>query len=127
MAKIIEENTGTELISLGDLSPIDWVANKFGRVVGYIELKTRHHTSDKYPTVFLNVRKWLALMLTEIGTGTPSLFVVRFTDKLMKINVSDIDARNMRMGGCKKRVKSENDIEPVIEVPIEDMKVLKDF
>ena len=127
MARIIEAKAGVQLTPLGDLSPVDWVANQHGRVVGFMELKTRSHKSTKYPTVFLNVRKWLALLLVEVGTDAPSIFLVRFKDRLMSVRIREVDASKMKMGGCKKIVKSDNDIEPVIEGPISSMKTVEVF
>ena len=94
-------------------------------MVGCGELKTRSHSSSQYRTVFLNVRKWLALLMAENGLGVPSVFVVRFTDCVKWIKIADIDGTKIRIGGCKQIVKSRNDIEPVIEVPVRSMLPLK--
>lgn len=124
IGKVIEKVWSCECRSFGKLSPVDWFFVRTGRLIGVGELKTRTHASDKYPTVFLNVRKWLALSLAANGLGVPAVFVVRFTDVVRWIGVADIDASVARMGGCTKIVKSRNDIEPVIEVPVTAMKVL---
>lgn len=122
VATIIEGAWACELRSFGALSPIDWFAVRDGRVVGVLELKSRQHTSDKFATVFLNVRKWLALMLAEAGIGVPSIFAVKFTDKIMWVPVHDIEASRLRIGGCTRKVKSNSDVEPVIEVPVSIMR-----
>ena len=109
----------------GALSPVDWYAERFGRLVGVLELKSRAHTHLTHPTVFLNVRKWLALGLASIGLGCPALFVVRFTDDLCWIRLSEIDASAHRIAGCLRVVKSHNDIEPVIEVPAQQLRSLR--
>lgn len=121
-ARLIEDQFHCSLRPFGCLSPIDWFAERDGRLVGVLELKARTHASDKYPTVFLNVRKWLALLLAANGLSVPALFVVRFTDCVRYILVSDIDASKVRIGGTKCVVKSRSDIEPVIEVPVGDMR-----
>lgn len=105
----------------GTCESIDWYAIRGATIAAYLELKSRDHTVARYDSVFLNVRKWLALQLIEIGTGCPGFFVVRWTDDLRFVRVAEIDARQMRMGGCNRRVKSATDVEPVIEVPIEMM------
>ena len=38
--------------------------------------------------------------------------------------VSIVNASNVRMGGCAHTVKSSTDVEPVIEVPVQEMGVL---
>lgn len=105
----------------GRLCPVDFYAIRDGRLVGVLELKTRTHDAGRYPTVFLNVRKWLALTMAANGLGCPAVFVVRFTDSLRHIPVAEVDAGQVRIGGTNRIVKSHTDIEPVIEVPIEAM------
>lgn len=124
VAKIIEAAWSCECRSFGRVSTLDWFFVRNGDMVGVGELKTRSHSSDKYETVYLNVRKWLALELATTGLGVPAVFVVRWSDCVKWINVLQIDGRIHRIGGCKRIVKSRNDIEPVIEVPISAMKSL---
>ena len=125
VARELEEHWRCTIRPFGMLSPVDWYAERDGRLVGILELKSRSHPHNKYDTVFLNVRKWLALRLASLGMGCPSLFVVRFTDSIRWIKVDEIDARNYRIGGCVKQVKSHSDIEPVIEVVVDMMKPLE--
>lgn len=125
VAEIVEKHWGCDLISLGALAPIDWCAIRGDRLVGVIELKTRTHNSSKFSTVFLNFRKWLALTLAEVGLGVPAIFIVQFTDTLKWIRVSVVSTNEVRVTGCNRIVKSRNDIEPVIEVVVADMKSFK--
>lgn len=122
VAKSLGEAWGCRIRPFGALSPIDWHAERNGRFVGILELKARPHAHDRYPTVFLNVRKWMTLTRAELGLGVPALFVVKFDDGIFWIPVAQIDARQCRMGGCVKLVKSGNDIEPIIDVPISSMR-----
>lgn len=116
---------GLTLNQFGRLCPIDFYAERDGRMCALLELKSRSHLSTKFATVFLNVRKWLALTMGSVGFGVPAFFVVRFTDKVLYINVAEVDASNHRIGGTKKLVKSRSDIEPVIEVDVSAMKEIK--
>jgi hypothetical protein len=106
------------------LCPVDWYATRHGRMAALVELKSRSHERGRYPTVFLNARKWLALTMGSMGFGVPAVFVVRWTDALGFVLVGDIDASRPRIGGCSRIVKSRSDIEPVIEVPIDAMKLV---
>jgi hypothetical protein len=121
VAALLEKFWSCQMHSFGKLALIDWYAERAGRVIGVVELKTRSHAHDHYPTVFLNVRKWLALMMASIGLGVPGIFVVRFTDKVMWISIANIESDGVSIRGCKKIVKSRNDIEPVFDVPIAQM------
>lgn len=125
VSAMVEAAWGCRVSRFGMLSPIDWFAERHGRVVGLLELKCRPHPSDQHATVFLNVRKWLALQLGAVGMGCPAIFVVRFADCVRWINLSAVDATNQRVAGCTRIVKSRSDIEPVIEVEISGMASIK--
>lgn len=113
-----------ELHRFGVLAPIDFYATRHGRMTGVVEIKCRSHASDAYSTVFLNVRKWLALGLAQTGIGVPAIFAVEFTDSLRFIPWSDVDASQVSIAGCARRVKSDADIEPIIGVPVKQMKII---
>jgi hypothetical protein len=109
----------------GLLSPIDFFGRRHERVTGLLEGKCRTHTIDTYPTVFLNVRKYLALMMGSIGMNVPGIFIVKFACGTLRwISVTDVDARKMRMGGWNNK-KKRNDYEPVIEVDVVSMHALE--
>lgn len=124
VAALVEERWHCRVRSFGALAPIDWFASRQDRLVGLLELKSRTHASDRFPTVFLNARKWLALTLGSLGLGCPAIFVVRFEDGVRWISLSQVDAGSNRVAGCSRLVKSVNDIEPVIEIPISQMSAL---
>jgi len=124
-AAAIEAAWRCELHKFGRLCPIDYYALRDGRMVGLLEVKSRTHPRGRYPTVFLNVRKWLVLRMGELGMAVPAIFVVKFTDGLYSIPIADVDARRLSMGGTQERVKSDIDIEPVIEIPIPELKEIR--
>lgn len=122
IVRLIEQRWSVQVHRFGKLCPIDFYATKHGRMVAVIETKSRSTPSTQYPTVFLNVRKWLALGLAQAGLGSPALFFVRWSDGVIRyIKFNDIDARKVSMGGCKKVVKSTTDYEPQIEIPVSSM------
>lgn len=118
VATLVEGVWHCKFHRFGALSPVDWFAERMGRLVGIAELKSRPHERNRYPTVFLNVRKWLSLTVGSVGLGCPAVFIVKFNDGVFWCRVSEIDASNQKIGGCSKIVKSHSDIEPVIEVPV---------
>ena len=125
VASMLEHAWHCEMRAFGPLSPIDYYALRDGRLVAVVEIKTRSHDAERYPTVFLNVRKWLALSLGQLGLGVPALYVVRFTDGIRWIRVDKIDAKMTNIGGCRSIVKAASDIEPVIHVPVDAMGCLR--
>lgn len=112
---------GCEIYPFGPLSPIEAYATRHGRLVGLLEVKHRSHSYGHYPTVFLNVRKWLALILGSSGLGVPAVFAVRYEDGIWTIEVNRVDARRVSIGGTRQVVKARSDIEPVIEIPIDEL------
>lgn len=126
VAGLIERVWHCEVRPFGNLCPVDFYALRDGRMVAVLELKSRTVASTRYDSVFLNVRKWLSLVIAGVGLGCPAIFVVNFTDGLKYIRVDEIDARSIRIGGCAKIVKSMTDIEPVILVPIQQMRSIND-
>lgn len=128
VAEQIERHWNCKLHKFGSLCPIDWYAERAGRLVGVAELKSRTHASDTFSTVYLSVRKWLALSLASIGLGCPALFVVSFTDGVRWISVADVDASAIRICGVNRnKAKAERDanaIEPIIDVPVASLKIL---
>ncbi len=123
VAEVLENAWRCKLVSFGQLAPLDWYAVRDGRMVGLIELKCRTHASGQYPTVYLNLRKWISLMLGSVGMGVPALFVVQFEDEIRHIAASVIDASEIRIGGWASP-QARADTEPVIEVPVAEMKLL---
>jgi hypothetical protein len=123
-ARVIEAAWKCKLHRFPHYHGVDWYAERAGSMVAVLELKTRSHSSTKHETVWLNVRKWLALGMARIGLGVPSLFVVQFTDELRYVDLVDVDGHQHRIAGCKRIVKSPLDIEPVIDVPVSSMKLL---
>jgi hypothetical protein len=112
---------GAEMKEFGQLCAIDYYALVKGKMAGVVEVKCRSHESSRFPTVFLNVRKWLALQMASVGLGVPAYFVVQFADGVRYINIAEVDAARHRVAGTKYLVKSHTDIEPVIEVPVSQM------
>jgi len=123
VAAAIERCWQCQLHAFAPYAALDWFATRDDMLRAVIECKARSHAHDRYPTVFLNVRKWLALQLAAIGLGVPAMFVVKFTDTVLWTPVG-VEMGAVEIGGCARIVKSHADIEPVIEVPIEQMRAL---
>lgn len=118
VASLLEQKWGCTLREFGPLCPVDRYAIQHNRLRALIEIKCRSHDSLKYPTVFLNVRKWITMTAAAAGLKVKPFFVVRFADRTGFVNLWNVDASKVRMGGCAEVVKSQTDIEPVIEIPL---------
>jgi hypothetical protein len=82
IAATLEKTWGCRIAAFGALSPIDWYAERHGRLVGLLEMKSRHHAHDLYEGAFLNVRNgwrsrsarwvWVAPRSSSFAMTTPS-------------------------------------------------------
>ena len=97
VARLIEARWDCKVHSFGHWSPIDWWIERNGEVAALAELKSRSHESTKFDSVFLNVRKWIALQMGSVGLKAPSLYVVKFTDTVKWIDVCEVDASKMEI------------------------------
>lgn len=122
--RLLEQRWGCAIHHTGYLDAWDFVGVKDGRTVFLAELKTRTTPMGTYPTVFLSAYKWLRLAHASAALGVTALFVVRFTDAVAWIALSDVDARAHRVAGRTDREGMPNDRELMIEVPIASMKVV---
>jgi hypothetical protein len=123
-AGLIGRCWGCEVHAFAPFSPLDYYTVTDGRMSGLIEIKSRSHPAHQYPTVYLAVRKWLALMLGEVGMDLHACFVAAFTDSTRWIYARDVDASRLTVGGRSDRGRTF-DREPVIHVPVVDMSVLQ--
>jgi len=123
-AALLEAAWDCKVHSFARLSALDFYIEKDLDIVAMLELKSRSHPSTQYPTVFLALRKWLALMLAGLGAGVSPLFVVRFTDGVRWINAGEVDPRALRLAG-HRNPRTRQDVEPLIDVPIADMRPLE--
>jgi hypothetical protein len=124
LRKLIEASRpGLALHKLHGAAAVDWYGVRDSRIVAFYELKRRAHPVDKYPTVFMSWRKWITLQLTALAFGVPGVFVVQFADSLRWIDVRKVSGALSLAGRTDRGL--ENDIEPIIEVPVESMAVLE--
>lgn len=124
VADAISAAWNCELHSFGALAPIDWYALRYGRMVGVLELKGRDYGFDQYPTIFISVRKWLALTLAATALGTPAIFVAKFSDGIWWVPLADIDTSHITITGWSKP-RARNDTEPLIRIPTSQLRPLK--
>lgn len=112
---------GCQIKSFAALSPIDWYAERYGRMVGVLEVKSRPHASDRFPTVFFAVRKYLTLLLAATAHNCPAVFVADLIDGVFWAPLARIDGSRVRIAGSMALIKDASAIEPLIEVPIASM------
>ena len=69
----IEAAWGCRVHEFAGYDTVDAWAEKDGRLVAYVERKTRNVPIDYYPTAVVDARKWLGLLAAEHATGTKAV------------------------------------------------------
>ena len=114
--------------SFGRYAPIDYYLETFaGQHLGYAELKCRTIDHDKHKETWLNLRKFNWLFMTALGAYCEAFYLIKFNDGIWWIDIFDIRPKGkVRQAGTVEIVKSRNDKEPVIFIPIQSMHPLCD-
>ena len=96
---------------------------KTKETVGFIEFRRRYNTSDKYPTIFCSVSKWIRLL--QFSKYKWTAFFVQWDDVLMYLTVNDECKKyDLELNGRKDRDDSF-DIEPNLLLEISDFREFK--
>jgi hypothetical protein len=118
-ARVLEGAWRCSIMPFAMLCPVDFYAVRDARVCAVLELRRRTHAFGRFPTVYLSVRKWLALQMCAAGLAVPALFVVRFVDCLCFVNLTTLDTPiRTSIGGHARIVHKQSDIEPVFHIPL---------
>ena len=104
---------------------VDFFAERDGKLKAWVEVKHRNCASTQYPTVFMN-RDRKFHHLTAHSYTARSVFVVRWSDGVTRyIDVADVREEWLGVGGEMDRWgPGQHDVEPVFEIPIDEMRVL---
>jgi hypothetical protein len=126
VAEVLEQAWRCTLHRFARYSPLDYWAERAGRMVGLVEIKQRSHEHDRYATTYLTVRRWLAMRQAELGLGVPARYVVRFTDSIRWVPAAEVDATNVELVGHQVRAEHRHpaEVEPTILIPIASMRVV---
>lgn len=122
----IEKAFRTTIIRTGYLDDFDFYGVRDGRTVGVGEIKCRNNPHNEYPTVYLSVHKWSRLLEVSRALNVRGIFVANWTDQTRWIYVDQINASAHTIAGRYDRKDAPNDLEPMILVPTDEMKVLPD-
>ena len=111
-----EEAWGVKATKMPMKYKLDYALLRGGEVKAFAEVKNR--PKFNYPTYLLSLDKWSKAIALSESTGKPSVLVVRLVDKVMYYVFSKSDLpMEIREGGRWDR-GDEDDIEPVVLIPI---------
>jgi hypothetical protein len=125
----IEDVWGIEVIPYHQWDQMDWRGVRGSRTVANFEHKGRTIPSDKYETVFLSQHKYMTLLMSYLATGTQGLFVVSWSDGVIRyVNVADmVPRRLMECGHNDLRIaETRLAVEPCFRIRISEMELLPD-
>lgn len=112
----------------GAMGQVDYYRyNLAGVLTAACEFKDRSvggNAYATYPSVYMALRKWVALQLISMALDPLGLFVVQYTDCLCWVDVNEIGVTKVIRGGRYDRPGVENDVEPIIEVPVTKLHVI---
>lgn len=105
---------------------VDFALSRGGSVQAMAEVKFRYRS---YPTLLLSLHKYTAMCLSSEVTGLPHLLVVSWPESKGRVirytRVNRSLHTRVVMGGRKDR-GDPDDIEPMVEIPIEKFSLLRE-
>jgi len=121
----IETACGMHLRKMSIKYSLDFIGFRNGKAVAVIEVKKRHNRYSKYPTVILSLAKWNRGVEFHRVNDLKFIFCVQFDDGYFFYEYQNDDKFNVEIGGRRDR-NDDQDIEPVMHIPIVRMKKLCD-
>ena len=120
VARLVAEKWKCTHNRIGGYSSFDIYFLREKTLVAVAEIKTRHRLAGSFETVLLNIDKWFPLRQWETGLGIPSFYVVAFTDGIYFTRIGTLNVRDFKLTcrGREDRPGIQNDVRPVIEIPL---------
>ena len=125
ICKTIEAACGLRLKKLSIKYNLDFIGFRNGKAVAVIEVKKRHNRYSKYPTVILSLAKYNRGVEFYQINDLKFIFCVQFEDGYFFYEYQNEDRFDVQIGGRTDR-NDDQDIEPVMHIPIVRMKKLCD-
>ena len=91
--------------------------------IGFMEVKSRTCASDKFETYMLSMAKFMRMKQLVTLMGIPTVLVVKFTDRIMKLWIYDKTPHYVEIGGRRDRADPD-DLEPVVHLKMDLFKEL---
>lgn len=105
---------------------VDWALERGGQVYAMAEVKYR---SKSYPTYIMSLSKFVTMCIHSTTSGLPYLLIVSWPEGGKRvIRYTRIDRKahtGVILGGRKDR-GDPDDIEPMVEIPIEKFSLLRE-
>ena len=125
ICKRIEAACGMHLRKMSIKYSLDFIGFRNGKAVAVIEVKKRHNSYSRYPTLILSLAKYNRGVEFYRVNDLKFIFCVQFEDGYFFYEYQNEDKFDVQIGGRTDRNDAE-DIEPVVHIPIVRMKKLCD-
>ena len=122
VADVLASAWNCEMVKLQPRDPLDYAATRGGNITAFVEIKARTNPMHKYPTYMISMTKVMSANMIFMSTGTVSLLVVKWTDCMGWVQLSQ-NKFPLAIGGRKDR-RDAQDIEPVCHIDINLFKTL---
>ena len=88
VVSVLSAEWGFDFVKLDRRYQADFMGLLGDQLKLWVEIKCRNIAHDKYPTIILELDKALAMWNLAKTSGSPSIFVARWTDKLGWIKIA---------------------------------------
>lgn len=105
------------------------VVDPNNRVVGWIEIRCKNFARSQYRTFYTSLEKYLSVCRAQYATARPAFLLVKWSDGIFiyRVNAQDLARRDITVGGRTANSRGDDqDIEPVIHIPIAEFSKLSD-
>jgi len=120
LAGIVEICFQSQLHKLPASHGIDYAATRDGKLVAFLELKTRRFAFNHYPTTLINFKKYSQLCRYSDAANVPGVLVIKWTDQVRYLTLTR-EARALaihKWGGQTTNPRDEEDLQVVTHFPI---------
>ena len=124
IAQMAHDKWNCELVKQQPLDPCDYFAVRGNSTIAWVEVRRRNVVSTKYKEIFMGYEKFTKLRTAAIALWLPMIFVVRFNDKMLWIDLTKLLRPKTTYASRGKMARSRaTDNEKAILIPVSQMRL----
>jgi len=110
-----------EVVETARAARIDYLCLREKALAALLEIKTRSISSEKFSDSIIGLDKWLTGWRMSKDLRVPFMLAIRFSDRDMFANVSEVDSVRLAISGRTDR-GDPLDIAPQVYIPLANFK-----
>lgn len=122
LAQYVSRSWGVEIVKQKKNAQFDYILKKSNGSLAFAELRLRSCPMNKYPTVYMSLGKLIAGHNQTKITGIPSLFIVKWTDKVGCVDIDKCSKTFKLSEDWHENRRGHHEREIVVELDIKDFK-----